>query len=59
MKSESRRLERNPSIIKRLRGRYPEIISFVESETQSQVLEGTGKISLEFQVKIFSRSLGT
>jgi hypothetical protein len=56
MKSESRRLERNPTIIQRLGLNYTNLLDFRDSETKSQVLEGTGikkeKIS-DFQVLWF------
>ena len=45
MKSESRRKERNPAIISRLEQNYPNVQKYVDSELNSQVLEGTGKNS--------------
>jgi len=52
MKSESRRKERNPVIIKRLEQHYPEVSKYVDCELNSQVLEGTGALVLDHMNKI-------
>lgn len=52
MRSASRRRERRPEIVERLRERYPEVIDLASAEAAGRFLEGTGSLVVDERARI-------